>query len=483
MEKMERKKSQYIVMAICLFVMFGSRFFPEVPGLNHVGISTLCIFISTMMLLIFVDVTWPLLICIVAYAVSDVYTLSRAIEMSLGHNLFTFVVLNTMMLSVLRDCGLLNRIAVWLITRPFARKNAWRFLLGLFLGEIVLGYFMSCTASMVLFIGLTEQIFRTLKIEKGSRMARLILMSEMFFCGITYGASPIGHPLGIMSIGIFESLQQINYVQFMIVGLLVILLTFILVPLILRFVLRVDVSPIEEFDVDSLKEGIGPVTKAEKISLVIFLVVVILWVIPGVIQDSLPQVYAVLNGLSSCFPPMLGVLAMCIIPVNGKPMMNFAARLKTDASWNAAYPVAIAMINSTALTNPEAGITEYIASVLGPHFNSMAALVFVVIICLVCALLTNFSSPTVAIMLTGTIAFTLMSSGVISGVSAGVLTILLSICASLSFATPCSTYAALVAGSGWVDRRTQFLFGSGMALTLCLITALIAYPFGLIIIG
>lgn len=210
---MERKKWQNGVIAVCILLIVLSRFLPELDGLNSVGISTIFIFISSMVLLITVDSTWPLLLAIAAYSMLGVHSFSEAVRMSIGHHLFAFVFLNSIMMAVLRDCGVLNRMAVFLISRPFARKNAWRFLIGLYLGEMILGYFMSCTALMILFLGLTEQIFQTLNVKPGSRFASLVLVGELVVCGVSYGASPIGHALTIMGFGIFEDLERISYVQ------------------------------------------------------------------------------------------------------------------------------------------------------------------------------------------------------------------------------------------------------------------------------
>lgn len=472
---MNRKTWQNAVIVIAALVMAFNKYIPEMGGLNHTAISTICIFAASMTLLILFDNTWPLLAAIAAYAVAGVYPINTAIEKSFGHHLFLFVLLNTVMISVLRDCGLLNRIAIYLISRPFARKSAWHFILGLYVGEVILGYFMDCTAHMVLFLGLTGQIFETLEIKRTSRLASLILMGELFLCAVSYTASPIGHALSIMSLGLFEELQPINYVQYLLVGTVLAVSAIAAYMLLLRYVFRLDVSKIEKFDVDSLRTDMGAMSRQEKISGSIFVAVVILWILPGLTQNLLPQVYQVLNRLTAVFPVLVGVLMLCIITVDKKPIMSYSSRLKTDASWATCHTIALAMLNSSALTNPEAGITAFLSARLGPMLSSMPTIAFVVAICFACTAIATVSSPTVGLMLTGTVTYTLISGGVIRGVNAGTMTILLTMCASFVFATPCSTYSALLYGSGWEDKKSHMLYGVGLSALGCLLTCTLAY--------
>ena len=48
-----------VIIFVCFVLLFGNRWFPAVPGLNPVGVTTLSIFVGTMLLMILVDITWP----------------------------------------------------------------------------------------------------------------------------------------------------------------------------------------------------------------------------------------------------------------------------------------------------------------------------------------------------------------------------------------------------------------------------------------
>ena len=122
------KRWQYVLTFLCGAVMFFSRSIPTIGTLPPLGMTILCIFIPTMLLLILVDTIWPVFMAILAFVVNDVYSLSQATALSLGNSTVWFVVFNGIIIYAMTQAGLLRRVAVWLVSRPISRKNPWIFL-------------------------------------------------------------------------------------------------------------------------------------------------------------------------------------------------------------------------------------------------------------------------------------------------------------------------------------------------------------------
>ena len=158
---------KYGVLAVSLFLMFGNCLLPNMWGLNRTGMATVCIFVGTMLLMILCNLIWPLFLSIMAFIVNGVYTLNQALSISLGHNLMWFTVFCCMVLYVLREVGILRRMAIWLISRPIAQKSPWLFLGSIFLATMLMGYIMDCTALIILYASLVGQIFDELGINYG----------------------------------------------------------------------------------------------------------------------------------------------------------------------------------------------------------------------------------------------------------------------------------------------------------------------------
>lgn len=470
-----------VIIFACFVLLFGNRWFPAVPGLNPVGVTTLSIFVGTMLLMILVDITWPVYPAIAALTLNGIFPMNEALKLSFGNHIFMFVLMNTLVLAVLRDSGVLKRIAVWMMTRPISKKNPWFFLIAMYLSELILGCFMNCTVIIILYCTIAETIFDAMGLEKGDKMTEQISIGVLVICAMSYGISPIGHPVAIIAMELFSSLQAVNYAQFLMVGLLSAAVFFVLFLLVMRFVFRLDVEKFRSFDPELLKKGIGPITKEEIVSLGIFLIVVVWWILPGLIRNILPGVYTFMDNLGYCFPLLLAITFFCTVPVNGKVMMHHITSLKRDASWQAAYPMATAMMLSAAITRPEAGITEFAFGLLRPALGSMPAFVFVLVASGAAMLLTNFSNITIIVTLFGTVAVTLMQSSIITGVAAGPFCIVFAISACMAVATVSSTYGAITFSSGWVTKKKQLTQGLTFAVLAWLVTILVGYPFGMLL--
>lgn len=470
---------KYGILAISLFLMFGNSLLPNMWGLDRIGMATVCIFVGTMLLMILCNLIWPLFLSIMAFIVNGVYTLNEALSISLGHNLMWFTVYCCMVLYVLRETGILRRMAIWLISRPIARKSPWLFLGSIFLATMLMGYIMDCTALIILYASLVGQIFEELGIKKGDRFAEIIMIGLMLAVGVSYGATPIGHTIGVLSIGQFEPLGTTSFAHFILTSVIMSLLFFVIIMLAMKFVFRLDVSRLQGYDPSKLSAELGPITKEEIVSVTIFFGIIVLWLLPTFFQNIFPAGYKLLSDLGMCAPVWVGILIMILVPVNGKSLINFEKALGEGVAWPAAFSMAVAMMLGSAITNPEAGVSEMLTNLLAPLFSEMSPVLFVFIMCMLCTLVTNFSSNTVAVMLIATISVPLASSGVIQGIHPQAFAIAVGNCACYAFAAPPGgTYAAYTSGTGWVTPKAMFTVGGGFAIVFAVIFSTLGYQLG-----
>ena len=89
----------------------------------------------------------------------------------------------------------------------------------------------------------------------------------------------------------------------------------------LRFFWRVDLSQVEMKQMTSL-ENLPPKSRREKATVLIFMSVVLLWVLPELIGGLLPDVATFLKGAGMAFPPMIGVILLAILSFEGKPHLK-----------------------------------------------------------------------------------------------------------------------------------------------------------------
>ena len=227
--------------------------------------------------------------------------------------------------------------------------------------------------------------------------------------------APIGHIISMIAPSYFEP-YGLTFASYTLAGVVVGFVSFAVIVLVFRYIFCMDVSAIRSFDPTSLKRSISVRWTAEQIWCAgIYLFLVVLWLLPSLLQPVWPSLYHYLNSLTNCMPLVLGVVLMSLIPVNGKPLMDFKQEIKDGAPWGAVFAVSAAMLLGAALSDADAGIPDVLCSLLEPLFANVPAMIFVAAIGILCCLMTNFSSDTVTLLLFGTITLTLRESGELIG--------------------------------------------------------------------
>ena len=258
---------------------------------------------------------------------------------------------------------------------------------------------------------------------------------------------------------------------------------FIVAMLLTKFVCRPDTDRLRNLDNSILKAEMEPMTRQEKYTLIVFILVVAMWLLPGIIDPVLPTIASAISGLGTPFPPMLGMCLLCLIHVDGKPLLNFNEGLTKGVPWGAVFMVAATSILGSALTNEEAGITAVVSDALSPVIGNMSPILFVLFIALATVIITNFASNTVTVTLMYSISLPLVYNGAITGVNPAALTCVIGACACVACATPPSTaHAAIAAGSGWLKTDTMLKYGLLWSITAAILFAVVGYPIASIII-
>ena len=471
------KKWVFTIVGVLLVLCGG--YLPPLFGLNALGMQVAGIFIGTILLWMFVSVTWPSLLCIVALMLSPLYTYSSALSGSMGGWITSFVLFSSMVTYALRQTGFLKRVAVWFVTRPFAKKNPWLFLGLLFLAPLFIGSFMSPIPAFVVCLPIAEQIFAELKYEKGDRFPQIVVLGILFFASLSTAATPIAHTVTTMALSLYENDvgAPIDFVSYTIFGVVSCIVIFFVAMLLTKFVCRPDVDRIQNLDSSVLSSEVQPMSKQEKYTLAIFLIIVAMWLLPGIISPILPGVASAISSLGTPTPAIIGAIILCILCVDGKPLMNFNDAVTKGVPWGAVFMVAATSILGSALTNEDAGITALVSTALAPIIGNMPPIVFVLFISLFTVIITNFASNTVTVTLMYSISLPLVYGGAIAGVNPAALTCVIGAGACVACATPPSTaHAAIAAGTGWLNTDTMLKYGLLWSVAAAVLFAVVGYP-------
>ena len=480
-----KNSAKYIKLIISFLFIFGFGFIPAPYGLNQISMKVLGIFIGTIILWLGISISWPSLVCIFALTLSGLYTANEALAGSIGSWTPTFVLFSAAICYVLADTGFLRRSAIWFITRPMCKKNPWAFIAMLFLAPIIIGSVLDPISTFIIFIPIMEQIFLELGYQKGDRVPKMITLGVLCFASVSTLTTPISHPFPIIAMSVYNSLTggQIGFLQFSLIGFITAFIIYGMVLATFKFLYNPDVSRIKNVDTEFLLNEIKPMSKKERISLTVFIVVVVIWMAPGLIGGILPNVAKFLKGMGTAMPAIIGFVLLCIIEVDGKPIADFNETMKKGIPWGAWILVATTALLGAAVTSSEAGLTTLLGNIIAPLVSSVSSIVSVLIIAAITIASTNFITNAVTVTLVSSIVLPLTISGVIPNISASAITVVIGMGACIAMATPPSTApAAMAVGTGWLDTTTMFKWGMLIVLISIIIVTFITYPLATILI-
>lgn len=349
----------------------------------------------------------------------------------------------------------------------------------LFFASIMfVGAFISPTVLFVIYLPIIEEIYAVLDLKKGDPIASMLMVGLVVCCGLSCGMTPIAHVFPLMALDFYTGAtgQTISYASYMAFGITVGILSFGLMMLVFRFIMRPDLSPIANKNVSSLKNDAPLMDRREKSILVIFAVVVVLWVAPGLIGGIAPGIAAFLNSLGTAFPPLFGVIALSVLTYEGKPLLNFSEGMSKGVPWGSLIMAAGTLALGSALSNKDIGLTAYAASHIAPIAEQMAPFAMVALFTLWACIQTNVSSNMVTVTVVTSIAIpiTLATKG---AVSTSAICAIIGLMASYAFAFPPAMPCVAIAGaSGWTTAGTLAKYGGIIAILTVGVTVAVGYP-------
>ena len=98
---------------------------------------------------------------------------------------------------------------------------------------------------------------------------------------------------------------------------------------------------------------------------------------PGVVRPWLPEVYNYINGFGTAMPPLLGAVAMAIVTVDGKPLLDFKEATSKGIPWASLIMVSATLALGSVMTNADIGLTAWIGEKITPITAGMGVMALV----------------------------------------------------------------------------------------------------------
>jgi len=243
--------------------------------------------------------------------------------------------------------------------------------------------------------------------------------------------------------------------------------------LIMRFVLRVDVSPLAALS----NEDVPKLTKDQKMAAIFFLASMAVFVVAFMCPYEWPIV-AFLNELTLWgMAVVLVAIMMLFKKENGEPLLDFEAMAAKGMSWSIILMTAYIMTISNYLTAEGTGIAETIMALLEP-MTHLSPLVFIAVAMLFTVIVTNIANNMILTIMLMPVVGTFALQVGIDPIGITLLTFLM---AQMAMATPAASpiVGVMYAQDSFV-RAKDLMKYSLMALPILFVVALVvgtAYMF------
>ncbi len=470
---------KWICILVGLFFMFGFRFIPPFAPLEEYGMNILGIFIGTIFLWLTVSTAWPSLLALIALTLDPNFTYASVLSKSWGNWIVPFIIFSAVCADSLNRSGFLKRASVYFISRPIARKSPWHFVILFFTAALVIGCFMESMTLFIVLLAIAEEIFEAVGWKKGDRAAGMIVLGIMMATSIASAMTPIGHTFVVLGMSLIENDTGtvVNYFSYSAMGIVAGIIGFVLMILILKYIMKPDLSALKNLDIEKMQEKLPPVSKREVLSLSIFGIVVLLWFAPGILTFLWPAAAKWLSSLGTTVPAFIGIILLSLIKVDDQPLINIGDAMKR-VPWMAVILVATTQVIASALTGADTHITEWMANLITPIVGNFSGLGYVILVAVLAGFVTNFISSTVNTTLFYGIFIPLILTGTLAiGVNPVALACIIGATSSLAFGAPSGrAHASLAAGTGWFTLKDMLLYGTGISVIISLIYAVVGYP-------
>lgn len=472
--------SKTLIKTLCCFAVIAVFWFmPPVGEITVIGMRVIGVFIGTILLLCLVDTLWPAFLGFILLNMTGVMTINQVLQGSMGSWIITFVIASFVLTAALNEVGFTQRLTGWFMTRKFVSKSPWMFVFAFWAISAIVGMFMDQVPATAFFLSFSAITLKQLGYSKDDSFSHMLTIGSVFAVNIGGASTPISHSLALLGMGIYEeatgnAISMFDYLAF---GIPAGLVAFILMCVIFKLVFKADVSRIQNADINEIVGNREKMDLREKTVVTIFVIVVVMWVLPGLLEIFLGSenaVVAFLDNFSITFWAIAAVVALALIRINNEPLIDLRGTLQNNFAWGVIIFIAIGVVLGSAVSDEKVGLTEFISNNLAPMVSGLDPIIIVLIFAFVTTVMTNFSSNVTTITVMTGVAVVVAAS--IPTINPAAFALTTTMCGSLAFVLP-SSFAPIAMLH--MDENSNpgkvIKYGSVMVLVCTLTVTFIGY--------
>ena len=476
---MEQKKYLtyvfHCVIGICC--MFGFGYLPAISPITPAGMRILGVFIGSIYMWSFLDILWPSLLGLVALCLTGYAPMGTIMQTSFGDSVSILIILSMVLFGAIQDADVTNYISRWFLTRKIINGRPIMFSFIFIFCTYVLAALSASILPAILFMwAILYGVLSDVGYQKGDKYTILMVIGTYFGAMVGHGAKPFV-ATGLILTGAFTKVTGVDipYLAYMLYGIIMAVLSIIVYCLMMKYIFRPDTSKIASISAEHFEKDVLPPMKTkQKILFISLFAFLFLMLIPSILPKDIWCI-ALLNNIGNNGIALMFLGVLCMVHVDGEPIIDFKKIASKYVSWDIFCLVALVMVISSALTDESTGITAFLTVILNPILGGKSPFIFAVFVLGFALVFTNFTNNTVlgVMILPVLYSYTQINGANLVGISVAMIFMV-----HYAIITPAaSIYSAVLHGNNeWVDSKQVVAYTSIVLVFIFLLRIIVGLP-------
>lgn len=401
-KKVSTDTKLYIHSAIGIAIMMVFQFLPAYGPITPIGMKIAGAFLGMVYLWSTVSSLWPSLLGLIMIALSgyggEGITGFRYVFLNaFGAETVLLTLFAMVLFGAVDEAGCTKYIARWLLTRKMINGRPYVFFGVVFFTSYVISVLVGPITGLILMWPISLRMMDAVGIERCDKVW------PYFFVGM-FVMMTLGQPflpfLGaqLVVLSAFDAMtggtMPVPFAQYMAFNLIMTMLLLMVFLVVLKFVIRPDVSKLKNVTAEQMAETqqLPPMVWPQKLMLIMLPIYILMLLVPNFMQGSTNPVIVFLATLGPMGVTLVWIVAFSVIRYKGKEMLDFREVSYKQFNWGIYFMIAAAVYGANALASDATGVKEFLLQTLDPILGGKPEMVFVAIMFTVALIITNFAN-------------------------------------------------------------------------------------------
>lgn len=462
---------------LVLFFMFGFRFLSPIGGLNEISMQVIGVFVGVIYGWITLSIGWPSILGLVAFGLTDYVSMSDLLVSAFASQTVVMIMGLLLLAAFIQQAGLTTIIVDFLLSRKSAQGRPYVVLFYFLLAGFIAAILSQPLAVLVIFLELFLEIMHKTGIKPYSRAVPTFFVGSAFAIVIGDISLPF-KGCAILGIGAYSSItgENLDFLRYTLFMMPMCLLTIVAYVLFCKFILRINLSGLEDYVHDTSKSA--TITLRQKVSLVGVILAMAMLLVPSILPASW-AITPIITGLGLGGLTLFLVAILMMIKVEGKPLMDLG-EIASQYPWNVYFVIVVLLPLADALSSDAVGLKQLLSAGATSLLSGLPGVLTIFLVVLISAVVTNFANNMVVCSVFVTI---ICFMGDALPFSTAVMSCLVILATNLSMFFPAANpmNAIIFSQKNIVTFKAEFTHGLISCVFLCVIISVVGFFYGSLI--